>query len=85
MRPWPGSAYPLGASYDGAGTNFAIFSEIADRVELCLFAEDGTETRVELREVHAGMRAARELGQEITWPAQYLRAGPHGAKPRRPL
>ena len=41
MRPWPGSAYPLGASYDGAGTNFAIFSEIAERVELCLFADDG--------------------------------------------
>ena len=38
MRPWPGSAYPLGASYDGAGTNFAIFSEVADRVELCLFS-----------------------------------------------
>src|SRR5690242_15451847 len=56
MRPWPGSAYPLGASYDGAGTNFAIFSEIAERVELCLFAEAGagseaTETRVALREV----------------------------------
>ena len=42
MRPWPGSAYPLGASYDGAGTNFAIFSEIAERVELCLFADDET-------------------------------------------
>ena len=55
MRPWPGSAYPLGASYDGAGTNFAIFSEIAERVELCLFADDDppgpTETRVPLREV----------------------------------
>src|SRR5512143_138548 len=51
MRPWPGSAYPLGASYDGAGTNFAIFSEIAERVELCLFADDETETRVALREV----------------------------------
>jgi glycogen operon protein len=32
MSPWPGSAYPLGASYDGAGTNFALFSECADQV-----------------------------------------------------
>jgi isoamylase len=48
---WPGDSYPLGASYDGAGTNFALFSEIAEQVELCLFAGDGAETRVALREV----------------------------------
>jgi isoamylase len=48
---WPGASYPLGASYDGTGTNFALFSEIAEQVELCLFAEDGAETRVALREV----------------------------------
>ena len=48
---WPGDSYPLGATYDGAGTNFALFSEVADRIELCLFDEDGTETRVDLREV----------------------------------
>ena len=36
---WPGSAYPLGATYDGTGTNFAIFSEVAEKVELCLFDE----------------------------------------------
>ena len=34
---WPGHAYPLGATYDGSGTNFALFSEVAERVELCLF------------------------------------------------
>jgi isoamylase len=51
LRPWPGSAYPLGATYDGVGTNFALFSEVADLVELCLFDEDGTETRVRLEEV----------------------------------
>ena len=45
MRPWPGSAYPLGASYDGAGTNFAIFSEVAETIELCLFDEQGDESR----------------------------------------
>jgi isoamylase len=53
MQLWPGSPYPLGATYDGAGTNFAVFSEVAERVELCLFAEDGTETRVDLPETTA--------------------------------
>ena len=51
MPPWPGSSYPLGASYDGAGTNFALFSEVAEFVELCLFDRDGQETRVRLNEV----------------------------------
>jgi isoamylase len=50
---WPGDAYPLGATYDGAGTNFALFSEVADRVELCLFDERGRESRVDLPEVDA--------------------------------
>ena len=50
MRTWPGSPYPLGATYDGSGTNFALFSEAATRVELCLFADDGTETRIPLPE-----------------------------------
>ncbi|GAA2087892.1 glycogen debranching protein GlgX [Actinomadura alba] len=48
---WPGAPYPLGAQYDGAGTNFALFSEVATRVELCLFDDDGRETRVDLEEV----------------------------------
>jgi len=47
---WPGSAYPLGATYDGSGTNFALFSEVAERVDLCLFDDDGHETRVRLPE-----------------------------------
>ncbi|MFC4945336.1 glycogen debranching protein GlgX [Pseudonocardia sp. GCM10023141] len=51
MRPWPGHAYPLGATYDGSGTNFAIFSEVATKVELCLFDDDGTEHRESLTEV----------------------------------
>src|SRR5512132_3745159 len=45
MQIWPGSAYPLGATYDGSGTNFALFSEVAERVELCLFDADGDEVR----------------------------------------
>ncbi|HLH57858.1 MAG TPA: glycogen debranching protein GlgX [Streptosporangiaceae bacterium] len=50
MPPWPGTSYPLGAVYDGAGTNFALFSEVAEAVELCLF-DDGEETRIKLTEV----------------------------------
>ena len=53
MQTWPGSAYPLGATFDGNGTNFALFSEGADRVELCLFGERGRETRVDMLEVDA--------------------------------
>jgi glycogen operon protein len=37
MRAWPGLPYPLGATWDGSGVNFAIFSEHATKVELCLF------------------------------------------------
>lgn len=50
-KVWPGNNYPLGAAYDGAGTNFSIFTEIAERVELCLFDEQGNETRFDLPEV----------------------------------
>ena len=51
MEIWPGKAYPLGATYDGTGVNFAIFSEVAEKVELCLIGNRGAETRVELPEV----------------------------------
>jgi isoamylase len=53
LQSWPGTAYPLGATFDGSGTNFALFSEVAERVELCLFDADGTETRVDLVDVDA--------------------------------
>ena len=53
MQIWPGRSYPLGATYDGAGTNFALFSELGSKVELCLFDESGNEQRLELPE-HAG-------------------------------
>ncbi|HDL90410.1 MAG TPA: glycogen debranching enzyme GlgX, partial [Thermodesulforhabdus norvegica] len=42
MRLWPGKPYPLGATWDGMGVNFAIFSECADKVELCLFDSPGS-------------------------------------------
>ncbi len=47
---WPGRPFPLGAMWDGSGTNFSLFSEHAERVELCLFDDDGRETRIELAE-----------------------------------
>ncbi|MGO9102130.1 MAG: glycogen debranching protein GlgX, partial [Mycobacterium sp.] len=48
---WPGSSYPLGATFDGGGTNFSLFSEIAEEVELCLIGDDGQEARIRLDEV----------------------------------
>ncbi|MBB4916510.1 glycogen debranching protein GlgX [Streptosporangium saharense] len=48
---WPGEPYPLGGTWDGAGTGFSLFSEIAERVELCLFDDHGREERVDLPEV----------------------------------
>ena len=50
MQIWPGKPYPLGATFDGGGTNFSVFSELAERVELCLFDDEGHETRVDLPE-----------------------------------
>ena len=48
MQIWPGLPYPLGATFDGVGTNFSVFSEVATRVELCLF-DDGARRRVACR------------------------------------
>ena len=50
MQIWPGKPYPLGATFDGSGTNFSLFSELAERVELCLFDDHNHETRVDLPE-----------------------------------
>jgi glycogen operon protein len=50
---WPGHPFPLGATYDSGGTNFSLFSEVAERVELCLFDDEGRETRVDLPEMTA--------------------------------
>ena len=51
MDIWPGKPYPLGATFDGTGVNFAIFSEAAEKVFLCLVDDDMVETRIELTEV----------------------------------
>jgi isoamylase len=53
MQIWTGQSYPLGATFDGSGTNFALFSEAAERVELCLLDDDGAERRIEITEVDA--------------------------------
>ncbi len=50
MRVWPGKPFPLGPRWDGEGTNFSLFSENAEKVELCLFDENDRETRYELTE-----------------------------------
>jgi isoamylase len=50
---WPGRPFPLGATWDGRGTNFSLFSEHARGVELCLFDDADRETRVELPECTA--------------------------------
>ena len=79
MEIWPGTPYPLGATYDGRGTNFAIFSEVAERVELCLVGEhDGerTEERIELTEVDAfvwhaylpGVQPGQRYGYRVHGP-----------------
>ena len=67
MRVWPGRLYPLGATFDGQGTNFAVYSEVADHVEVCLFSPDGHERRLRLPEVaafvHHGYVPGVEPGQ----------------------
>jgi isoamylase len=74
MRIWPGTPYPLGATWDGRGTNFALFSEVADAVDLCLF-DDGTESRVGLREVDAFVWHGYVLGVS---PGQHYGYRVHG-------
>ncbi|HEY3873710.1 MAG TPA: alpha-amylase family glycosyl hydrolase, partial [Actinocrinis sp.] len=73
---WPGCGYPFGASYDGAGTNFALFSEAATRVELCLFDDADREERIDLTEIDAftyhaylpGVGAGQRYGYRVHGP-----------------
>ena len=50
MQIRPGSTYPLGSTYDGTGVNFALFSSVATKVELCLFDDYDKETRINITE-----------------------------------
>jgi isoamylase len=72
MRIWPGAPYPLGATWDGWGTNFALFSELAEGVELCLFAGDGTETDTP----HAETRIRMTEVDGFVWHAYLPGVGP---------
>ncbi|MFC9926277.1 glycogen debranching protein GlgX [Streptomyces sp. NPDC127190] len=75
---WSGQPYPLGAAFDGQGTNFALFSEVAERVELILVDDSGTETPVRLHEVdgfvwHAylpGVGPGQRYGYRVHGPWQ---------------
>ena len=61
----PGEPFPMGATWDGRGTNFSLFSEVAERVELCLFDRDGHETRVDLPEQTAFCWHGGQAREEI--------------------
>src|SRR5258707_13512164 len=75
-RICPGEPFPLGATWDGRGTNFSVFSEAAERVELCLFDDDGHETRFDLPESTGfcwhgyvpGMQAGQRYGLRVHGP-----------------
>ena len=80
--------YPLGASYDGAGVNFALFSQVAQKVELCLFDEEDNETRIEMTEQNSyvwhnylpGIQPGQRYGYRVYGPydpTQGLRCNPN--------
>lgn len=68
--------YPLGASYDGAGVNFALYSQVAQKVELCLFDEHDAETRIEMTEQNSyvwhnyipGLHPGQRYGYRVYGP-----------------
>lgn len=91
MEIWPGKSYPLGATFDGTGVNFALFSEVATKVELCLIDDEGAETRVPLPEVdgfvwHAylpGVQPGQRYGYRVHGP--YDPANGHRCNPQKLL
>src|SRR5918993_1073777 len=91
MDTWPGKPYPLGATFDGSGVNFALFSEVAERVELCLIDENNAETRLDLIEVdgfvwHAYLprvQPGQRYGYRVYGP--YDPANGHRCNPRKLL
>ncbi len=91
MQTWPGRPYPLGATYDGSGVNFALFSEVADLVELCLVDDVGAETRIEMVEhdgfVHhvylPGVQPGQRYGYRVHGP--YDPAHGHRCNPAKLL
>lgn len=76
MQSWPGKSYPLGSTLGEEGTNFALFSQVATAVELCLFDDQGEETRLPITEVDAfiwhifvpGIKAGQRYGFRVSGP-----------------
>ena len=91
FQVWPGEAYPLGSTYDGAGTNFALFSDVAERVELCLLDREDNETRINIEEVDAhiwhcyipGIQPGQRYGYRVYGP--YDPANGHRCDPNKLL
>ncbi|MFT9232052.1 MAG: glycogen debranching protein GlgX [Bifidobacterium sp.] len=88
MQIRPGSMYPLGAGYDGAGVNFELFSQLAEKIELCLFDDDDNETRIEMSEQNSfvwhnyvpGIQPGQRYGYRVYGPydpEHGLRCNPH--------
>ncbi|GHH65055.1 glycogen debranching protein GlgX [Promicromonospora soli] len=91
MQTWPGRPYPLGATFDGTGTNFALYSSVAKRVELCLLTDDNTETRIDVTETDAhvwhvylpGVGPGTRYGYRVHGP--YAPASGHRCNPAKLL
>jgi isoamylase len=91
MQTWPGRPYPLGATFDGTGTNFALYSSVAKRVELCLLTDDNVETRIDVTETDAhvwhvylpGVGPATRYGYRVHGP--YAPASGHRCNPAKLL
>jgi isoamylase len=91
MQTWPGRPYPLGATFDGTGTNFALYSSVAKRVELCILTDDNTETRIDVTETDAhvwhvylpGVGPGTRYGYRVHGP--YAPASGHRCNPAKLL
>ena len=76
LQLWPGKPYPLGATYDGTGVTFALFSDVAERVELILVDDQGSSHTIELTEVDAfvwhgyipGIQPGQRYGYRVHGP-----------------
>ena len=79
---WPGQPFPLGATFDGSGVNFSVFSEVAESVDLCLFDDKGCESIVRLPETTAlcwhgyvpGLRPGQRYGFRVNGPGAPTKA-----------
>ena len=88
-RIWPGRPSPLGATFDGIGTNVAVFSEVAEQIDVCLFDDDGNETRIPLFEttghVWHGYLPDVGPGMRYGFRVQGPYGGPHRCNPAKLL